>query len=470
MSEQVPTEPPAGGEPPAPTSESARALGGLAVAERRWYLALRVLMIAVVSTLIAGNAIWGYALDRPSAFVVLGLITLPTLLGVRLHLRGHFTDGWLLALMLSDIVVITLGNHWAGGVESSFGYAYLAVVLGSALFLDQGLALLCAFGSAFAYVELVLLEYAGILEHHDFLGTSLEHNTNYVVYECTMKSITFLACSLVATAVVSSARRAYARLEEQERRMRQFAVEVLAMQEAESRRIARELHDGAGQALTAARLHLQAAAAAVAQAQVATSLNVSVAAGGGGGSVGPVPVLVMPESSRLVRDSILATARLLDAAMDEVRQSAAALGPTTLDELGLVEALRRHCDGIRAASRIEVAFTAPPGESDDQETVRAPAAIERACYRIAQEALTNAVRHAQPNRIEVHVLSGSGVIGIDIRDDGCGFDPASPRQGLGLQGMRDRVTLLGGSFTIDSMPGHGTRVRAIIPVHQEGEP
>src|SRR5262249_39714270 len=153
----------------------------------------------------------------------------------------------------------------------------------------------------------------------------------------------------------------------------------------------------------------------------------------------PTPVSAEP-SSHSVRDSLLATARLLDAAMDEVRQSAAALGPTSLDELGLVEALRRHCDDIRAASHIPIEFRAPaPGA----EPVRAPAAIERACYRIAQEALTNAVKHAQAQRIEVQVLTADHSIGVDIRDDGQGFDAASTRKGLGLAGMRDRVALLG---------------------------
>jgi len=244
--------------------------------------------------------------------------------------------------------------------------------------------------------------------------------------------------------------------------MREFAVEVLAMQEAESRRIARDLHDGAGQALTAARLHLQAAASAVTRrtlrAHAGAASTVTTAAV-------PTPI-VADSTSHTVRDSLLATARLLDAAMDEVRQSAAALGPTSLDELGLVEALRRHCDDIGAASQIPIEFRAPALE---MEPARAPAAIERACYRIAQEALTNALKHSQAHRIEVEVLTANGTIGVDVRDDGLGFDAAKARRGLGLAGMRDRVTLLGGSFVLESAPGQGTRVRAIIPADREVE-
>ena len=96
-----------------------------------------------------------------------------------------------------------------------------------------------------------------------------------------------------------------------------------------------------------------------------------------------------------------------------------------------------------------------------------PAMIERACYRIAQEALNNAIKHARAKRIQVQVVEDEGTLGVEIRDDGVGFDPETVEKGLGLAGMRDRVVLLGGTFEVESQTGGGTRIYAVIPIHHE---
>ena len=437
-------------------SEAARALGGLALAERRWYLVIRCVGMAVLLALLVGHYVFGLRMHTMTTVVVLALILPPTLIGVYLEWKRRFTDAWLWGMLLSDIAVLTIGIHWSGGVESSFGYSYLAVVLASALFVGATSARVCALLCAAAYVALIVLEYQGVLRHYDFLGVSLEHNTTFVAYEAVMKSTVFLSTSLVATAVVQAARRAYARLEDQERRMRQFAADALAMLEDENRRIARELHDGAGQALTAARLHLQAAAS------YASRMMTPGVASDVDGMIRSLGELAWQDSRR-IRDSVLATARLLDAAIDEVRSSAAALGPAALDELGLVEALRRHCDDLKEASGVEIVL----GGGEPSEPARLPAMIERACYRIAQEALNNAIKHSRAKRIEVQVVEATGTIGVEVRDDGVGFDPETVEKGLGLAGMRDRVVLLGGSFEVETARGTGTRVYAVIPIHRD---
>ena len=437
-------------------SDAARGLGGLALAERRWYLVIRCVGMAVLVALLAGHYAFGLRMHVTTTLVVLALILPPTLIGLVLQRRDQFNDAWLWAMLFSDIGVLTAGIHWSGGVESSFGYSYLAVVLASALFVDAVAARICALLCAVAYVMLVVFEYHGILRHYDFLGVPLEQNPTFVAYEAIMKSTVFLATSLVATAVVQAARRAFGRLEDQERRMRQFAADALAMLEDENRRIARELHDGAGQALTAARLHLQAAAS---YASRMMTPGVSSDVDGMIRSIGELAW----QDSRRIRDSVLATARLLDAAIDEVRSSAAALGPAALDELGLVEALRRHCDDLKEASGVEIVL----GGGESNEPARLPAMIERACYRIAQEALNNAIKHARAKRIEVQVVEGGGTIGVEVRDNGVGFDPETVEKGLGLAGMRDRVVLLGGSFEVETASGNGTRVYAVIPIHRD---
>jgi signal transduction histidine kinase len=200
---------------------------------------------------------------------------------------------------------------------------------------------------------------------------------------------------------------------------------VVHAQEAERQRIARELHDETGQALTSMLLGLRAAEDA------------------------------RDEESRA---RALASLRELAAAtLRDVRRLAVELRPKALDDFGLVPALERLIDGFRERTGLDAQFEAAlPG--------RLPREVETALYRIVQESLTNVVKHAHARHVSVLLArKGSSVTAV-IEDDGVGFTPYSATEGLGLIGMRERVALLGGHLTIESRAGAGSTFVAEVPL------
>lgn len=217
-------------------------------------------------------------------------------------------------------------------------------------------------------------------------------------------------------------------LEEERRRMRELSQRWLSLQEVERRAVARELHDGVGQALTALRLDLEV-------------------------------LLAMGGASEKARHALMRARERADEAIEEVRRSAARLGPAMLDELGLVEAVRRYLADFRSRNptRVELALPATPA--------RFPPETESACFRMIQEGLTNVSRHAGAAVARLSLQARPDEIEIRLEDDGRGFSPGeNESRGLGLRGIRERVALLGGSFSIDSAPGQGTRLRVCLPL------
>ncbi len=198
---------------------------------------------------------------------------------------------------------------------------------------------------------------------------------------------------------------------------------LIEAQEAERRAVARELHDDFGQVLTALRLNLQ----------------------------------------RTGRDDAESIA-LVDGAIARMRELAQDLRPPLLDEFGLEASLRWYVE--REAKRAGLAWRlalAPLAQ-------RPPAAVETTCFRVAQEALTNVIRHAQAHVVDVELSAANGTLQLVVRDDGRGFDvPAARRRAAhggsqGLLSMQERVTLAGGDLEIDSAAGRGTSVRARLPL------
>ena len=152
--------------------------------------------------------------------------------------------------------------------------------------------------------------------------------------------------------------------------------------------------------------------------------------------------------------TLLAQARQ---SLDEVRRMARDLRPAPLDELGLAEALRQH--GRMAArmsgGRPDVQILVP------DQLPELPAAVEVAAFRIAQEAIANTTRHARASECTVEV-SVNGALVVSVRDNGCGAPPTGG--GTGLRSMRDRADQLGGACTVTFQRGHGTTVRAELPL------
>jgi signal transduction histidine kinase len=148
----------------------------------------------------------------------------------------------------------------------------------------------------------------------------------------------------------------------------------------------------------------------------------------------------------------------------EVHRLAWGMRPSILDDYGLESALGRHIEEVSKTAGLEIdyQFTSQDGLK------RLPIRIEVPLFRIAQEAITNMIRHAKASHASVVVLRQLHEITMLVEDDGRGFNVDEKRdQSLGLLGMRERVNLLGGSFVIESVPGEGTTIRVRIPLSEE---
>ena len=210
--------------------------------------------------------------------------------------------------------------------------------------------------------------------------------------------------------------------------------QVLAAREEEQRRMARDLHDGIGQSLTSLLLGLRAAA----------------------------EVPTFEEARGRLGELRSITASLLD----EVRRLAWGLRPSVLDDLGLTPALERYTADYTRVYGIAVDVHAP-----DLAT-RLPAEVETALYRIAQEALTNVLKHAAAKAVSLVVQRESSAVHLTVEDDGRGFDndallQAPAGKGLGLLDIRERAALLNGSVTLESRQGSGTTIHVCIPLREE---
>ena len=221
-----------------------------------------------------------------------------------------------------------------------------------------------------------------------------------------------------------------AMLDRLERARHEAARTALAAQEAERLRVARELHDEIGQTLTAITLQAERAAAGDPASAPAEFGHVADA----------------------VRDSL-----------DEVRRIARELRPEALDDLGLVNALialstRLNAQGGPVVKR-ELQGALPPLSAD----------VELVIYRIAQESLTNAVRHSGARSVTVSLQADAETLTLRVADDGRGMPSELPDGTAGIAGMRERALLVGGRLSIKSRPGSGTEVELSIPVDEESQ-
>ena len=221
------------------------------------------------------------------------------------------------------------------------------------------------------------------------------------------------------------------RLETSDGQFRRLGRSVLRVQEEERRRIARELHDGIGQNLTALKHQLSLLAASTRDPALAAALDAGV--------------------------------DLCARTLADTRELSRLLRPQVLDDLGLAAALRGLARTVGEPAGVDVAVEiddALPALDDERQTL---------VFRVAQEALTNVVRHAATRTASISLAARAGHLVLDVTDEGRGFDVAaataraSAGGSAGLGGMRDRVALHGGTLRIEST-GAGTRVQAAIPV------
>ncbi|MBX3057030.1 MAG: GAF domain-containing protein [Anaerolineae bacterium] len=230
-------------------------------------------------------------------------------------------------------------------------------------------------------------------------------------------------------------RQAREKAEKQRERMRHMARRVMQAQEAERVRIARELHDESGQALTSLKISLD----------LIRSL--------------------LPEELSDIRQSLADVLALTDQTMSNLRLLSHNLRPPGLDAFGLDAALAGLCQDFQTHTPLLVTYTgvALP------ELAPLPAL---ALYRVAQEALTNISKHAQATQAQVSLTQDSDMITLTITDNGSGFTPpnfeeALPVQGAGLVGMVERLDMVNGRLHIESTPGQGSRLTAVVPYTRE---
>ena len=224
----------------------------------------------------------------------------------------------------------------------------------------------------------------------------------------------------------------YKEVREGREQLHQLSRQLVTVQEAERRSIARELHDEIGQALTGLKLTLEM-------------------------------------SSRLqVEDAEAALCRALELVQGLIKQVESLsldLRPAMLDDLGLLPALHWHCKRYTTLTGIQVQL--------DHSGVggRFPTEVEITAYRIIQEALTNAARHAKTDRVAVRLWATREILGIQVADSGCGYDPAAAVEAAssGLTGMRERASLLGGHLAVETAPGSGTSITVDLPLVEKPE-
>ena len=225
----------------------------------------------------------------------------------------------------------------------------------------------------------------------------------------------------------SLATRAAIAVELSQRVSRDTVRRVVEAQENERARLARELHDETGQALTSILLGLKA-------------LDDQVEGEAGRTAVGELRELVV-------------------STLQDVRRLAVELRPAALDDFGLVPALERLLDTVGDQSGLHVDFQPRLGD------LRLPTEVEIALYRIVQEALTNVVKHAQARRLSVLLSHSDAVVRVVVEDDGRGFDAETAGSGgIGLLGMHERIALVGGRLSVESTEGAGTMLIVEVPI------
>ena len=218
------------------------------------------------------------------------------------------------------------------------------------------------------------------------------------------------------------------------RQLESLSARLATAQEEERRQIAHELHEELGQELTTLKLYLQMLAPGSEGVEAGTPHDQAIA------------VTVH--------------------AMERIRKLALDLEPPELAAFGLYAAVRAYCQQQLVGRRLKLHIDAPKPD------VRAPRPIERACFRVLQEALSNVLQHARASEVWVELRQGAAELELTIRDDGSGFDRNAIREdirreggSLGLLGMQIRAKPVGGAVEIKSAPGAGTEVRAVFPLH-----
>jgi signal transduction histidine kinase len=358
-----------------------------------------------------------------------------------------FWRSWFLADASGSLVVVPLALAWAqpGSLEWSRrdvwqGALLLAAVVAlSAIALSGDLALTymvfpALIGAALRFGErgatLAVAVAAGLTV--GFTANEMGAFVSHSITDSALSTQLYLAVSALTTlclaAIVGERKRAGLDLAASERSAGERAAE-------ERHRIARDLHDSVSQSLFSARLHLRTAERAL------TSEGMDSAGSGG--------------------QELARAQQLTAAALAEMRALVYELRPDGLADDGLVVGLTRHATAVSACEDVAIVVRGP------EERLPLTPDAEEQLYRLCQEAIGNVIKHAGASEAAIDVGVDEGTVAILIRDDGCGFDPATVSgSGFGVRSMRTRAAEAGGRLDITSVPGRGTVVLAEVPAHE----
>lgn len=262
------------------------------------------------------------------------------------------------------------------------------------------------------------------------LGFIKIHNKQGGKEPFTWSDVSFLESLAHTTAVSLRNARLMQELDRQRHELQALSNQHITLLEDERTHISRELHDEAGQLLIGIKLNLQ-----LLEHQI------------------PPQMTAAREQMRQLREEV-------NSAASNLRNLARSLRTPALDQLGLQAALQQLVTQFKKQSDLVIYFDvlgAPQRLSTTAETV---------CYRIVQESLTNVLRHAQAQHVWLTLMMNELDVVLTIRDDGRGFDAQLPTDGLGLLGIRERVAMLGGKFTVRSVPNGGTEVAVRLATEQ----
>ena len=228
---------------------------------------------------------------------------------------------------------------------------------------------------------------------------------------------------------------------------REQGMRILQAQEEERRRLALELHDESSQNLTALLIHIEILSQSLQALPDTTMAN---------------------DARKQLEGELQYLAGLSQHTLENIRTLAQELRPGVLDDLGLHAAFRWLAEDARQRLHLDVELHIKAAEVTSRRCKK-PTLYETALFRIAQESLTNVARHAHAKHACILLTQEQDSICLQVRDDGCGFDPSQHHSGLGIFGMREQASLLGGTVEIQSQHGQGTTVLASLPLPIENE-
>jgi two-component system sensor histidine kinase UhpB len=368
----------------------------------------------------------GLVFPLPLLFAPLGwlLLTYPfkALIEAQKDERGlHWAHA---GFFILELGIITYLIHFLQGAEWLGLIFYIFTIIYANFFLLELQGYLITGLAILFYAALVLLEWAGLVPHRTLFLARDYRSLSYVL-------ITLLAGGIGVYAVLAYTIRIFAEIYRRKgRELAALSAKLVSAQEEERRRIAHRLHDELGGALTATKLELE---------------------------------LAEREAPAELRARLRRAVQILGEALSQARELSHSLRPPLLEELGLGPALRALGERFAAAEGFKVELEL---EELGQEAGLLRSEVESLIYQAAQEALTNAAKHAHPHKVVLRLGRARGRLRLEVEDDGRGFNPQGLRggPGLGLEGMRERAILAGGSLKVESKAGRGTKLILELPL------